>query len=204
MTQSQQIKRARQQSRRQARRMKAALRAAGITLAVVIMVSGVTFAALQSQQNVLAGNTITTATASLQLSTDGTTFGNSREGFAFANIIPGGPAMPVAGHAFYLKNSGGTPLTLKLAVTTTPSNLDGVDLAKVNILLTTVGSGTGQQSFNLQSLVGDGVAITGNNLPAGTTQQYKLMASMAADAVNGGSASLGNIDFAISGQAVSN
>lgn len=190
------------------RNIKAFTRALGVVAAVLIVVSGVTFAALQSQQDTLTGNTIETATANLQVSKDGVTYSNTQPGFDFNNLIPGGSAQPTAGYPVYLKNAGGTPLSLKLAVTSTPSNPDNVDLSKVNVLLTTVGSGVPAQSFSLQGLVSSnssgGLAITSGNLATGATQQYKLQVSMASDAVSGSSASLGNIDFAFSGQAVSN
>jgi hypothetical protein len=180
-------------------------RVISITTALIILITGVTFAALQSQQNVLAGNTISTATANLQLSTDGTTYADSRTGFDFNNIIPGGSAVPAAGYSFYLKNAGGTPLTLKLAVGSTPTNPSGVDLSKVNVILTTVGSGAGSQSFTLQSLLTPGgVSVTGASLASASAQQYKLQVSMAVDAVTSSSANLGNIDFDFSGTAVAN
>jgi len=190
------------------KKIKAFSRLIGVVAAVMIVVSGVTFAALQSQQNTLTGNTIETATANLQISKDGVTYGNSQLGFDFNNLVPGGSAQPTAGYPVYLKNAGGVPLALKLAVSSAPSNPDNVDLSKVNVLLTTVGSGVPAQSFSLQGLVGSnssgGLAITSGNLANGSSQQYKLQVSMASDAVSGSSANLGNIDFAFSGQAVSN
>src|SRR5438309_2343932 len=110
-------------------------RAVGVVAGVVIVVSGVTFAALQSQQDKLTGNTIETATANLQLSTDGSNYATSQAGFDFSNIVPGGQAVPQSGYNVYLKNSGGTPLALKLAVSSTPSNPSNVDLNKVNVIL---------------------------------------------------------------------
>ncbi len=183
-------------------------RSLGIIAATIALVSGVTFAALQSQQDVLTGNTIETATANLQLSTDGTTYGDSHTGFNFNNLVPGGAAMPVAGNSFYLKNGGGTALALKLAINSTPTNPNGVDLSKVTVLLTTVGSGTSAQGFSLQSLIAaaasGGLAINGTNLASASSQQYKLQIQMTSDAVTGSSASLGNIDFALSGIAQAN
>lgn len=186
----------------------ALLRAVGMVTAVVIIVSGVTFAALQSQQDTLTGNTIETATANLQLSTDGTNYSDSHAGFNFNNIVPGGQAVPTTGYPFYLKNAGGTPLSLKLAVTSLPTNPNTVDLGKVNVLLTPVATGTPMQTFTLQSLIASsasgGLAITSGNLASGASQQFKLQVSMATDAVSGSTASLGNIDFSFSGTAVSN
>lgn len=193
---------------KRSKNFKALSRAVGVVAAVVVIVSGVTFAALQSQQNVLAGNTIETATANLQLSTDGTNYGNSHAGFDFNDLVPGGQPEPVAGYPVYLKNAGGTPLSIKLAIISVPSNLDNVDLSKVSILLTTVGSGSGPQSFSLQSLVAGsangGLAINSGNLVSGLSQQYKLQVAMSGDAVTGSSASLSNIDFAFSGLAQGN
>ncbi|HXE10222.1 MAG TPA: hypothetical protein VN554_02240, partial [Verrucomicrobiae bacterium] len=97
------------------------VRAISVIVAVLVMVGGVTFAALQSQQDTLAGNTVETATANLQLSTDGTTYGSSRSGFDFNNLVPGGQAVPAAGYSVYLKNNGGTPLALKMAVSSVPT-----------------------------------------------------------------------------------
>lgn len=139
------------------------------------------------------------------MSTDGINYSNSHIGFDFNNIVPGGSAVPETGNPFYLKNAGGTPLAIKFKVSTTPSNPNNVDLSKVNIILTTVASGTSAQTFNLQSLIASsttgGVAISGNNLDIGATQLYKLQVSMAADALTGSSAILGNIDFAFTGYA---
>jgi len=171
--------------------------------AVAILVSGVTYAALQSQQTKLTGNTIQTATANLQISQDGTAYAASQGGFAFTNLVPGGPALPVAGYSFFLKNAGGAPLTLKLAVSSTPSNVQSVDLTKVHVILTAIGASL-TQNFTLQSLIDaaptGGLAI---NLPASmlpsSTQPFAVAVSMDSDAVNGSSASISNLDFSFTG-----
>lgn len=184
----------------------ALLRATGTVAAVVVIVSGVTFAALQSQQDTLTGNTIETATANLQLSNDGVSYGDSHAGFDFNNIVPGGPAVPTTGYPFYLKNTGGTPLSLRLAINSTPVNPHNVDLSKVNVVLTPVGTGAGAQTFTMQSLIAGtqsgGAVINGANLAIGSSQQFKLQISMAADALNGSVASLANIDLSFSGVGV--
>ncbi|HSW85076.1 MAG TPA: hypothetical protein VLF79_00480 [Candidatus Saccharimonadales bacterium] len=179
------------------------LRALLVTAAVVIVVSGVTFAALQSQEDILTGNTIETATANLQISKDGSNFGNSQTGFDFANLVPGGSAQPATGYSLYLKNSGSAPLALKMSIASIPTNHDNVDLSKVSVLLTTVGSGTSAQSFNLDGLIAaastGGLSVSGANLTNGSIQQYKLQVSMASDAINGSSANLSNIDIVFNG-----
>jgi len=175
---------------------------AALIAACTIAIGSVSYAALQSQDK-LTGNTIETATANLQISSDGTTFSTTQAGYDFNNLIPGGAAMPQNGYTVTLRNSGGTGLALRLAVSSTPTNLSSVDLSKVNVLLTSVSSNL-TQTFTLQSLIdastSGGVAITTpSQLAAGNTYQYKLQVSMASDAISGSSASLGNIDFAIAG-----
>jgi hypothetical protein len=179
------------------------LRAVTIMGIIMIIVSGVTFAALQSQQAVLSGNTIESATADLKISLDGVTFASSHAGFDFSGVVPGGPAVPAAGNSFYLKNSGTTTSQVKLAISTTPTNLSSVDLSKVSVVITHVPGGT-SQTLTLASLLASyasgGTALT-DTLPAATTYQYKIQISMAADAFTGSGASLGNIDFVFIGAA---
>jgi len=182
-------------------------RAMSIVASVGIIVTGVTFAALQSQQAVLSGNTIQSATASLLISTTSptsTVYASSKTGFTFANIVPGGPAQPTNGNAFYLKNTGTANLTLKLNVTSTPTNTSSVDLSKVNVMITRVDTNT-TQTTSLQSLVdgapAGGLTLTDTLAPASSGTQYTVSVSMAADAFTGSSASIGAIDFSFSGTA---
>lgn len=182
---------------------KPVLRAVTVMGIVMLLVSGVTFAALQSQQAVLSGNTIESATADLKISIDGITYTSSHTGFDFPGVVPGGPAVPAAGNAIWLKNSGTTTSLVKLAVGTTPTNLSNVDLTKVSVIITHVPGGA-SQSFTLASLISaystGGSALT-DTLPSATAYQYKLQISMAADAFTGSGASLGNIDFVFIGAA---
>jgi hypothetical protein len=190
---------------KQATNFKALSRAVGVMAAVVIVVSGVTFAVLQSQQVKLTGNIIQTATANLLVSSDNSHYAATQQGYIFSNLVPGGPAMPISGYPFFLKNSGGTALLLKLAVTGIPSNPDGVDLSKVNILITSADNGS-TQSFPLATLIaasatGGASILTPSQLTPGSSAQYTIQVSMTADAMTSSSASLGNIDFAFSGLA---
>lgn len=175
---------------------------------LVFLVTGVAYAALVSQQDNLTGNTIQTATANLQISKDGNNFADTLPGFDFNNLIPGGQPVPTTGYPIYLRNAGATPLTLKFWVSSLPTNLNNVDLSKVNVLISTVGATGTAQIVPLQSLLSatgaNATTITSGNLGVGAIQQYKLQVSMSADAVNGSSANIGNIDFAFSGTAVSN
>jgi hypothetical protein len=188
---------------KRSKNLKALLRAVFVVAATIIVVSGVTFAALQSQQVKLTGNTIETATANLQISTDGTNFSTMQTGFDFNSIVPGGGLGP-SNSAIFLKNAGGTPLSLKLAVSSTPDNPNNIDLNRVTVVLTPVNSSNGPSSFNLQSLVNandsGGVVIPSPSvLLPGQKLQWNMQIAMTADAVNGAGASLSNIDFAFSG-----
>lgn len=182
----------------------AILRAIGVMCAVIIVISGVTYAALQSQQAVLAGNTITSASADLKVSVDNVNFGNSMPGYNFSDVIPGGPLAPVAGYPFYLKNSGSIATTLKVSVSGAPTNASSVDLSKVSVIFTRVPGGT-PQTFTLDALISahatGGLALT-DTLSANTSLSYKVQIAMNADAFNGQGASIGNIDFVFMGTAV--
>lgn len=183
------------------------VRALTVVSAVGVLVTGVTFAALQSQQVVLAGNSIQTATAGLLIGTASATssaFSSSQSGFTFAGVVPGGPAIPTDGSSFYLKNSGTATLALKLSVGTTPTNTSDVDLSKVSVTILRVDTGT-SQTATLESLVdgypSDGFALTDALAPSTTGTEYKVSVSMTEDAFSGSSATIGSIDFVFSGSA---
>ena len=185
---------------------KSLIRAFGVMAAVAVIVSGVTFAALQSQQAKLTGNIIQTATANLQVSPNGSSYANSLDGFAFQNLVPGGVAVPnVDTYAFYLKNAGGTPLSLKLAVSSTPLNPDNVDLSKVHIILLPA-DGSSAQNFTVAALMASygsgGLAVTSaSRLTPGTAMKYSVQVVMDIDAVTGSGANISNVDFSFSGTA---
>lgn len=178
---------------------KAMTRAAGVVAAVVVVVSGVTFAALQSQLGVLKGNTIQTAIASLQVSPDGITYSSSMEGYTFGNLIPGGQPSPSNGYPVYIKNVGTTPLALKLSVSGTISNPNNVDLTKVHVILSSTNGGA-PQNVTLQDLItanaSGGLAVNqASHVLPSQVASYTVQVSLETDAVTGSSASLGNIDF---------
>ena len=181
------------------------VRVIAVLSAVGIISTLVTFAALQSTGNALQGNTIQTATAKLQISTDGTNFSDSVPGFDFKGIVPGGPAQPSnGGYLVVLKNVGDTDLKLSLSIPTTPTLSGITDLSKVNLLLTpppAPGGGTyPAQIIPLSSLVAGSVSITNNGtVTKASTVSYHLQVSMASDAVNGSSGSVTGLDIAFSG-----
>jgi hypothetical protein len=188
---------------KKSKRIRGVKRSVLLATLLVGMAGGSAYAVLQSQQDTLSSNTISTASANLTLSLDNIVYADSRPGYNFTNIIPGGAAVPTTGNPVYLKNNGGTPLGIKFMVSNTPTGTAGIDLSKVDVLLTTVASGNPVQTFTLQSLMSSfatgGITVTGSNIDPGNFQQYKLQVSMTSDAMSASSASIGNIDFAFRG-----
>lgn len=181
------------------------VQATGIITAVLILVTGVTYAALQSQQVALKNNSIVTGLASLSLSVDNIVFSNSINGYTFGGLIPGGSPVPTIGHPVYIRNDGNTALALKLSVDAALSNPDAVDLSKVHVIISPVTGGV-PQNISLQSLrAPGGVALTGGSAShqyPGSTVGFLMQVSMDGDAVTGSSANLTNVIFNFDGSAV--
>lgn len=180
------------------------LRSIAVLSAVGIVSTVVSFAAIQSTGTALTGNTIETATASLQISTDGKTFTDSVPGFDFNSIIPGGSAVPYGGYMVELKNTGSTGLNLWLSVPTAPTMTGVSDPSMVNVLLThppQTGFSYTPQTFKLSDLTSSEVALTGADatVAVGQTVTFELQVSMGADAVDGASASITGLDLSFSG-----
>jgi hypothetical protein len=176
-------------------------RATGIVAAVAIIISGVTFATLQSQQAVLTGNTIQSATADLKIGISTSSFSASRAGFTFSDVIPGTAPAANTGNIFYLKNGGSAPMTIKATIGSTPTNTSNIDLSKVSFIITRVDTNK-VQTATLKELIdgypSNGVALQDKVDPSNAAQ-YKIQASMASDAFTGSSANLGNIDLVFTG-----
>ncbi|HEX7368639.1 MAG TPA: hypothetical protein VF261_03195, partial [Candidatus Saccharimonadales bacterium] len=170
------------------------VRAVAIISVISLLVTGVTYAALQSQQVSLTKNTIQSATAGLEIGTSATSFSSSRTGFQFDDVIPGGPAMPTGGDIFYLKNNGTAPLQVSLNIPAAPDNTSGINLDDVLLHISRTDSGSGtDQVASLKSLI-DGNLALNDTLEPGVTGQYTIRVSMATDAFDGSSASLGAFD----------
>lgn len=180
------------------------LRAITVISSITILVTGVTYAALQSGQAKLAGNTIKTATASLKISLNGNDYSDTQSGLTFADVVPGAATATASTNGFYLKNLGSVPLTLKLAISSTPTNTQNVDLSKVYLVLTRTDTNA-VQKLSLGSLVSanatGGTALT-DSLKAGTAADYQIAVQMDADAFSGSSADISGIDFVFNGSAV--
>lgn len=179
-------------------------RAVMVVSAVAVLATGVTYAALQSPGATLTGNTISTATADLRIGT-ATTFGATKAGFSFNNVVPGGSPAPIDGNIFYMKNYGSAPLALKASIGSTPINSSNVDLSKVHIVLSRV-DGSPSQKFSVSALVAahatGGLAVT-DNLVGTTPGQYKIQVAMDDDAFAGTTASISGVDIVFTGTIVS-
>jgi hypothetical protein len=184
--------------------MQPLIRAISVIASVAILVTGVTYAALQSQQATLKGNSLSTGTADLRIGLDTNAFSTTQTGFSFGNVVPGSTAVPADGNSFYLKNFGSTTLALKAGVSSTPTNANNVDLSKTYITLTRIDTNA-TQKLSLASLVSGGTAspvTLNNNLAAGSAAQYKVQVSMDSDAFTGQSADVTGIDLVFTGTAV--
>lgn len=172
----------------------ASLRRTIIIAVIVVGLAGAAAYALLQARGVLTGNTISTASANLVISTDGRTYLQSMPGFSFDGVVPGGYPAPAEGYPLYVKNIGTTPLDLRLALNNTPSNPDALDLNKFSFTVT--GDDEVPKSFTLVSLANQGQSLD-DELPPGATRQYMLRAQVAEDA--GQSIMVSNIDLALVG-----
>jgi hypothetical protein len=191
------------------RQMNPVVRALTTFAAVAALVTGVTFAALQGQAS-LVNNTISSATADLQVKSSGS-FAAQDAGFTFSGVLPGGSAVPVAGHAFQLKNNGTTDLNIAVSVPVAPTftvqpGPGSVDLSKVDMLIS---CSNGVANFTLTSDLATlvsahgtgGIAVTGTNLPQSPNNIVSCLAraQMDADAFAGTSASSNNFNIVFTG-----
>ncbi len=176
-------------------------RAVGVISAVVVLMTGVTYAALQSPQATLTNSTISSATADLRIGTSATSFSSTRVGFNFVDLIPGGIAAPVDGNIFYLKNYGNANLGLHISIGSIPVNLSNVDLTKVSFVMTRLDSST-VQTFTVKALVDSyingGLSLT-DSLSGSVVAEYKLQAIMSADAFTGQTAQISDLDLVFTG-----
>lgn len=192
--------------RRQFSKVSIILRAAGMVGIMTALAGGVTYAALQSQAT-MTNNTIASATAGLDISTDGgATYGSSAPGLAFTGIVPGGAAS--ANKSFKLRNSGTAALNISAIVPTVPtftvSPSGSVDQSKVwlTVHCTSGASGTLDLTDNLQHLFGSSPIATAGPLAAGDIATCTAKISMDADAFTGASATSSAFDVVFRGTGV--
>jgi hypothetical protein len=184
------------------------LRATGIIAVVAALVTGITFAALQSQAT-LTNSTIASATADLQIdNTDnGSGFSNTDTGYAFTGVVPGGADSNTGN--FQLKNNstGGADLSIDVQVPTLPTwtvvPAGPVVNADVDVIISCTGTlGVFGVTTDLVSINAGPVALTGANLDNGDTATCTVKISMDATAFTGTNASSTNFDFVFTGTGV--
>ncbi|MGC1177410.1 MAG: hypothetical protein WA843_05050 [Candidatus Saccharimonadales bacterium] len=176
------------------------MRAVAVIGTVAALVTGVTFAALNSQAT-LTESTINTATANLTL-WNGSSFESSAPGFTITNLVPG---TGTADLPFYFKNGGGVPLNLTAHVPVEPSSsgFSGWD----NLKVTFKNAAGVTTDTTMQALLAGNVSLSGDPLSAGaqgdantpgTEGNFTAKFDITPSAVTGSSASVGsfNIDFA--------
>lgn len=185
--------------------MKLWFKTVGLVSLLTVMVSGVTFAAMQSQNAVLAGSSITSATASLLIASEQGDFGASTPGFNFEAIEPGASAMPTEGKILRLRNAGNSKLALRVGIDNARfANPQGAIASKIFIVLTP-GTGGPAQEFPLPTLMSalgmSSPLAIGQPLTAGQETEYKVQVRMAGDALPAGvsGANITGIDLVFSG-----
>jgi hypothetical protein len=170
------------------------VRATVVIGAVAALVTGVTFAALQSSVT-YTGSQFTTATASLKI-WDGDSYEGTTTGFNFANVVPG---VETAATTFWLKNEGGVPLTVtSLGNTPTLNNI--ADQTKVKFNFKNITDASGVTTYTLAQLT-DATPdpLPSGEMDAGDEEQYEIKVMVETGAVSGSSASMTNLDLTFTG-----
>ncbi len=175
------------------------LRAIGVISAVAILVTSVTFAAIQSQAT-LTNSTISTGTAGLKL-WDGDSYESVAPGFTVTNLVPGTPKE----FPFYAQNSGDVPLALTVTVPGAPSASGFSGWENVKVVITDdEGHVT---NTDMGALLAGPVAITTAEDPfsvgstgdsnADVEGNFTISFDIAPASITGSSASVGgfNLDF---------
>ncbi len=192
------------------------LRAVGVISAVAILVSGVTFAALQSQVT-LTDNTISTAGASGLLvdGTDPDDLGSqSEKGFTFSQLVPGGGYSDP--QQFSLINSENGPDMTVVVNATAASTSAPVDKSKVWVKFTLADKTSGEPQALVED--DDSVAVTlaqletsftdlpgadgEDRLDANETLTYDVQVKIGADAVSAPEVTIDNFDLVFTGTVV--
>jgi predicted ribosomally synthesized peptide with SipW-like signal peptide len=185
----------------QVQKINPVVRAILVVGAAAGLVVGVTFAALNSQAT-LTGNTIS-ATAGLQVSTNGVDFGGSIPGFAFNNVVLGDSTG--VNNTFKLRNASTTNMNVTLKIPTAPTFTGGtVDPAKVHVKLDCTDPGLTMASTTLTTLTGSEVSLTGGPLTAGSTASCTMNVTLDNDAITGGTTATSSaFDLRFTGTGVS-
>ena len=180
-------------------KMNPLLRAIGVIGAVAALVTGVTFAALNSTAT-LTDNTISSGTAGLRVSTDNTTFSDSEPGFTVTGLIPGTGSTKT----FYLRNNGDIALDVSARVPVLPGppvfgyGFSGFENLTVSI---TSPACIDVVNTNMSLLNAGEVLLPCNSLPVGpaTSRTYDIHFDILPAAITGSQAGVGAFDLRFTG-----
>ncbi len=173
------------------------LRAVGVFAAVAVLVSSVTFAALQSQAT-LTNNQFATGTANLKI-WDGETYQSEAEGFNLTKLVPGTDSNP---YDLWLKNDGTIDLNVDV-VSSTPTFSAGVlNASLINVKITSVVGGESLDYPLSQLYDATPDALPGAPLAAGAERHYTVVININPDAVTGDSASVSDMNWTFTGTQV--
>ncbi len=172
--------------------------------AVMAIATGATFAAMQSQAT-LSDNTISSATAELQVKSAGEDFAASDAGFDFTNLVPG--AAYGTAQNFSLKNNGTVDLNVQVYAETVAATGTGVlDKSKVMVKFTNVSAGESWEYSlaQLESVVrnvpGASTGFTDVSLAGAETDDFQVQVKLDAGAITGsGPVSVNDFDFVFLG-----
>lgn len=173
------------------RRINPVTRALAVFGVVATLVTGITYAALTNQAS-LTNNIISSATADLEVKSTGE-FAAQDAGFAFTGIVPGGPAVPVDGNDFQLRNAGDVDLDIAMSVPTAPIFSGGtVVQSEVDVIVScTAGTNTFSLTEDLAALVAahgtGGIPMSPDALPHTTNNvaDCTVKIQMSEDAITG-------------------
>lgn len=177
-------------------------RAVGVIVATTAIVTGITFAQLNTTAT-LSSTTISTATADLTV-WNGSNFAITAPGFTVTNLIPGTPS---AEQPFYLKNGGGSKLGVTAHIPTTPTYSGIGDWNKVYVHIANDNSGTAVNT-TIGALLAGEVTLPGSPLSAGaqgnsgvpnTEGNFKISFNIDSSTVSGSSANIGAFDIVLTG-----
>lgn len=190
------------------RELRSLLRIIAAVVAVSVVITGVTYAALQSQNATLQGSKITSATANLTIGDGQGSYAATANGFTFNNVEPGGPAMPQPANSLWLRNNGTSNLALKMTMNPASfTNPQSANIDRIFIVIKPVSGGTAQV-LSLGSLMTgytNGTPTALNfSLAAGQIGEYTLQVQMSSDAVPStmAGATMSGIDLIFSGTSI--
>jgi hypothetical protein len=174
------------------------------------LIAGVTFAALNTNPATLSSNTLSTATADLQISNGGG-FGSSAAGFNVTGLVPGDGSDH---KKFYLKNNGDLDLALTVHVPSAPVAPAGgygfTGWQNLKVFIKDMNSGDVTETNMNDLLAGDvplgttlGQGVAGDPGSATAAGNFELWYDINPASLTGGSAGVGAFDLQFMGTSTS-